>query len=550
MLNGRSLHKKSTFSLSSTDFDVEGAALDGDDYDAGLSLPLIGSGPTHGPAWSAKGPAAYKPTLTPLASAREHLQWARAGWRDANRWLEAAKLVAGSAEVRNSLLKGFLLTSSVVGGIYFLELTMVPTHIFFQNQHTDVTTTSLENVFVVYPLIAAAYWLASLWTADVAKAAYTARHGRTVSALPSLPAGTSRRFLQESYRIILVINYLAICYALQKLPLLGRPFAFFFMSFIDGYYIFETIWVARGWTLERRMRYAECRWSYFVAFGLPSTLISFFHPSGLLNVALFMLIFPFCTVLALLSSPQPRNPTPSEPWLARIPFFVVTVRLHRALLRAFPGPANRGPIYPVPGAVGANAGYGRLGAGMGGHGGVAAYGYGSGAAGGAGIGGGMMGAGGSGYAGAVGGGGGSGFDGSSLGRRTAAQMVGGAWGASNLSSSPRLDATTPGPFGARRPSGMGLGANQQGGAAGGGGGGGQGGGVPAPLNGGMTSTSGIASPHASAAVQSPVRATSAAAASQSAASGATGNGAALGPPPMGPARFGRTNTAEKGAKKD
>ncbi|CAD6909058.1 unnamed protein product [Tilletia caries] len=100
---------------------------------------------------------------------------------------------------------------------------------------------------------------------------------------------TSRRFLQESYRIILVLNYLAICYVLQKIPLLGRPLAFVFMSFIDGYYIFETIWVARGWSLERRMRYAECRWSYFVAFGLPSTLISFFHPSGLLNVMLFML---------------------------------------------------------------------------------------------------------------------------------------------------------------------------------------------------------------------------------------------------------------------
>lgn len=29
-----------------------------------------------------------------------------------------------------------------------------------------------------------------------------------------------------------------------------------------------------------------------MAFGLPSTAISFFHPSGLLNLMLFMLMFP------------------------------------------------------------------------------------------------------------------------------------------------------------------------------------------------------------------------------------------------------------------
>ncbi|KAK0524574.1 hypothetical protein OC835_005883, partial [Tilletia horrida] len=290
MLGGRSLHKKSGFSLSSQDFDVEGAALDGDDYDAGLSLPiLVPSSSSSGPAWSAKGPAAFKPAMGALASVREHLGWARAGWRDANRWLEAGRLVAGSSDIRNGLLKGFLLTSTVVGGIYFLELALIPTHIFVHNERADSDVNSLENVFLVYPLIGVAYWLASLWTVDVAKAAYSYKHGRSFSVVPTLPAGTSRRFLQESYRIILVLNYLAICYALQKIPLLGRPMSFFFMSFIDGYYIFETIWAARGWSLERRMRYAECRWSYFVAFGLPSTLISFFHPSGLLNVMLFML---------------------------------------------------------------------------------------------------------------------------------------------------------------------------------------------------------------------------------------------------------------------
>ncbi|KAE8233013.1 hypothetical protein CF326_g1953 [Tilletia indica] len=534
MLGSRNMHKKSAFSLTSQDFDVEGAALDGDDYDAGLSLPLMGSsGAAHGMAWSAKGPAAFKPALTPLGSVREHLVWARAGWRDANRWLEAGKLVAGSSEIRMGLLKGFLLTSSVVGGIYFLEFTLVPTHIFVHNERSDVTVNSLQNVFLVYPLIAASYWIASLWTVDVAKAAYSYKHGRSFSVMPSLPAGTSRRFLQESYRIILVLNYVAICYVLQHIPLLGRPMAFFFMSFIDGYYIFETIWVARGWSLERRMRYAECRWSYFVAFGLPSTLISFFHPSGLLNVMLFMLIFPFCAVLALLSSPQPRSQPPSEPWLARIPFFIVTVKLHRALLRAFPAPAHRAPVYGAAagagraGALGANSG-----AGVGG-----AYGYGAGVP--------TMGAGTNGYggglgagsgAGGAGGGGPNAYDGSTFGRRTAAQMVGGAWGAGN-SSSPRLDA---GGFASQNRGSTEIGAGGQGRGS-----------IGSAGNG----ASGIASPHASAALQSPVRGTSAAAASGigTGTNGGGVSGAPLSAPPMGPARFGRTaagGAAGKAGKKD
>ncbi|KAL9940424.1 hypothetical protein V8E36_001129 [Tilletia maclaganii] len=537
---GGGLHRKSGFSLSSQDFDVEGAALDGDDYDAGLaSLPLIGPYLVGGPhaggagatAWSAKGPAAFKPAVGVMGSVRDHLGWARAGWRDANRWLEAGKLVAGSSDIRNNLLKGFLLTSTVVGGIYALELTLVPTHIFAHNEDADVTTNSLENVFVVYPLIAAAYWVASLWTVDVARAAYSYTHGRSFSVVPALPAGTSRRFLQESYRIILVLNYLAICYVLQHIPLLGRPMAFFFMSFIDGYYIFETIWVARGWSLERRMRYAECRWSYFVAFGLPSTLISFFHPSGLLNVMLFMLIFPFCTVLALLSAPQPRSLPTSEPWLARIPFFVLTVKVHRVLLRTFPAPAYRGAAY----GSGRNASGPGMGVGGGyrstsmNNGSAVAGGFGTGAGYGMSAGGGL-GPNGYGAYGAGPGGGVGAYDGSgaSFGRRTAAQMVGGAWGASN-SSSPRLDGGAFRPsaeFGARSGSGPGLGGARAGGAT------------------------GIASPHASAAVQSPVRATSAAAAAAAAAGGGSGSGK-VGPPPMGPARFGRPAAAAgKAGKKD
>ena len=89
-----------------------------------------------------------------------------------------------------------------------------------------------------------------------------------------------------------------------------------------------------------------------MGFGIPSTAISFFHPSGLLNLMLFMLVFPVCTVLALLADPVPHNASvgsqstmlPSTPTAdqskalspllpVRIPFFWPAVRLQRLIQR-------------------------------------------------------------------------------------------------------------------------------------------------------------------------------------------------------------------------
>ena len=102
----------------------------------------------------------------------------------------------------------------------------------------------------------------------------------------------------------------------------------------------------------QRLRFSESHWSYLMGFGIPSTAISFFHPSGLLNLMLFMLVFPVCTVLALLADPVPHNASvgsqstmlPSTPTAdqskalspllpVRIPFFWPAVRLQRLIQR-------------------------------------------------------------------------------------------------------------------------------------------------------------------------------------------------------------------------
>lgn len=113
--------------------------------------------------------------------------------------------------------------------------------------------------------------------------------------------------------------------------------------------------------LTQRLRFSESHWSYLIGFGVPSTAVSFFHPSGLLNLMLFMLVFPVCTVLALLAEPMPTSSSlgsqatmlPTGPqndrskelstlMPARIPLFWPTVRVHRMLLTLVPRVAPLG----------------------------------------------------------------------------------------------------------------------------------------------------------------------------------------------------------------
>lgn len=354
--------------VSSVDLDIEGGGRIDESYDTGLPWPLGTS--STGTPWSAKGPAAQIPRLSVAQSAKCHISWLRAGWHDANRWPAALRLITSSTEIRNGVLKGLLLCGTISIIVFFFELAFFPKILFQQSTKAarDIAQSgsmvgSLGNVFWLYPLIGGGYLLASSWTADVAQATYKLRHGHLKNlslSNNSIPPATSRRLLQESYRVLLILNYIAIYLLLGQVPYIGRVLAFLFMSFVDGYYCFEQVWVSRGWSLERRMRYCEERWSYFVAFGLPSTAISFFHPSGLLNLMLFMLVFPFCMVLAMLAHPQPRlspsgsaTSTPDYNGVAggdsaplsrllpsRMPVFWPTVKLHKLLLKSLPSLAS------------------------------------------------------------------------------------------------------------------------------------------------------------------------------------------------------------------
>ncbi|CAO1634991.1 unnamed protein product [Parajaminaea phylloscopi] len=375
-------HIRALSSLDLGSVDVEGgsgARLD-EDYFEGI--PLLSSGPDALP-WTAAGPMPSQPhhsgsptwfsTTSVAASLRAHAVWARAGIKDSLRGKEVLMLFRDSAPIRMSLIKGFVLSAAVSLLIFFFELTFWPSELF-KGSGTDTaatahsrasesatsssantsSTASTWNVILLYPVIALSYLLASSWLLDVAKVGHEVHHGRG-----SMVAMASSGILSQPHQPLLVVNYTLIALALRSwVPFVGKALSFVFISFVCAYYCFDPVMANRGWSIERRLRFAESRWAYMTAFGLLPTAVSYFHPSGLLNLFLFMLIYPPFTVLALLANPQPQSSpktssshatTPSSgssgfdvlsgkgtlsPLLpGRIPIFMPTVILCRLLKR-------------------------------------------------------------------------------------------------------------------------------------------------------------------------------------------------------------------------
>ena len=202
--------------------------------------------------------------------------------------------------------------------------------------------------------------VASTWTSGVAEAAY-----RAITAQAPSMREDENTWHAYFCRGVLIANYSVLCLVLQSLPWIGRPLAFAVMSIVDAYFCFEQVWIVRGWSLEKRLRFCESHWSYLFGFGVPSTAVSFFHPSGMLNLMLFMLVFPFCTLIAYLAEPLPHSTSigaqtsmlPTTPTTgsrelsillpARIPFFWPTVHIRRWLYR-FVAPAPKKAFIPAP----------------------------------------------------------------------------------------------------------------------------------------------------------------------------------------------------------
>jgi len=215
-----------------------------------------------------------------------------------------------------------------------------------QDQQFHRNISWFYQVLWLLPVVGVAFYLNSTWCHIIAKRTYALQHGAQTAAQPVTYNGMVTAIATSAYRAVMVFTSVGVSFALQNMPYVGPASGFIFMCWVDAYYCFEFVWMARGMSLSRRIRHLEERWAYYFAFGLPSTAICAWG-SGLANVAIFALIFPAFIILAMYARPVPvdpynplppnqqedfiRHPSPFVP--IRLPIFAIVMWLNNFIVK-------------------------------------------------------------------------------------------------------------------------------------------------------------------------------------------------------------------------
>lgn len=176
------------------------------------------------------------------------------------------------------------------------------------------------RVLWLLPVVGVSLYLNASWCSLIAKRSFTLRHGlafpyagMTSTTSPNAYIAFLNSLATSAYRAVMIATCVIVSFALGYVPVVGGVVETVFCCWVDAYYCFEFMWIARGLSLSRRIRYLEERWIYHFAFGLPSAVICMWG-STLANAALFALIFPSYLIMAMHAHPVPTDPySPSSP---------------------------------------------------------------------------------------------------------------------------------------------------------------------------------------------------------------------------------------------
>ncbi|KAJ1309684.1 hypothetical protein OPQ81_006448 [Rhizoctonia solani] len=272
--------------------------------------------------------AATYPRFLPVwETARLQVGFFVRGLLDANRWDRVVKIVIEDAEVRSNVFKSLLLNAVSLASIYTLDLVFVPLLAGKQDKWLHRNFGSLYTIFWLLPVVGVSLYLNSTFSSGLAKRVYHLHHGRSAAPAATGFSGMLNTIATSAYRVILIFSYMVISLALSYVPIIGSTAAFIFVCWIDAFYCFEFMWIARGMRLSERVRYEEERWAYFLAFGLPSTALCM-SGSSLANAAVFALVYPAYIIMAMYANPKPDNPYQPIPPPSTTPIQHPSSRLH------------------------------------------------------------------------------------------------------------------------------------------------------------------------------------------------------------------------------
>ncbi|KAJ7632466.1 etoposide-induced protein 2.4-domain-containing protein [Roridomyces roridus] len=276
----------------------------------------------------------YPLFLSIQESALLQLSYATRGLLDAFRWVLVGGTIAGDAETRANISKSLLLNSFCLVCLYVLDM-------LFLDKWMQPSLGVLYQLLWVLPVVGTSFYLNGSWCTLIAKRTYRLQGGGGADASQGVTyTGLLTAIATSAYRIVMVFTSVVISFALGFIPTVGPGWG---SCFFVGYYCFEFVWIARGWSLSRRVRYLEEHWAYFLAFGFPSAALCTWG-SSLANAVVFALIFPLYIIMAMHARPVPddpyspqqdndviRHPSPYIP--IRIPIFGLVMWLNDAIVR-------------------------------------------------------------------------------------------------------------------------------------------------------------------------------------------------------------------------
>ncbi|KAF5365625.1 hypothetical protein D9758_003282 [Tetrapyrgos nigripes] len=282
------------------------------------------------------GRSSYPSFLSFQESILLQLTWAWHGFVDAFRWDVVASTVASDAEIRANFAKSMILNGVALTSIYTFDWLLLP--LISDRGDRDQQNWLHRNVgwfyqvLWLFPVIGLSFYLNSSWCTLIAKRTYALQYGNRGSA-PQQPAtytGMLKSIATSAYRAVMVLTSVIVSFALGNVPYLGPVIGFLFFCWVDAYYCFEFVWIARGMSLARRIRHLEERWAYYLMFGLPSAALCTWG-STLANAALFALVFPMFIIMAMHARPLPIDPyspiASSQSDVVRHPSPFVPIRL-------------------------------------------------------------------------------------------------------------------------------------------------------------------------------------------------------------------------------
>ncbi|CEG63755.1 hypothetical protein RMATCC62417_00855 [Rhizopus microsporus] len=225
---------------------------------------------------------------------QQHWSYFISGLEDASCWPKSFILLYTSKSIQRAIL-----TTLALNGILFLG-----GQIFLESYYPKTFLGCSYVHLLGFPMYFTLLGLNGRFFSKVAEKSYQIQASQQQQKTATNPV---QNVASGIYTVILYINCGITAALLSKVPFIGIFLSFLMNCIITSYYCFEYKWVYMGWNIEQRLSYMEKHWSFFLGFGFPMTILTFFL-SFLRSGAIFNLVYPFFIIMAMLATPRASTP--------------------------------------------------------------------------------------------------------------------------------------------------------------------------------------------------------------------------------------------------